>query len=107
MIVETLLVKLLEKYSDYFGYTTYVFKYLDQYDIDSHNCKLMICTRYPNWSCRELEIGDIGYVDIEIVKAGIDTYYNGEKQVFYKHNAKRFIKFIDKSNNQNKEEYTL
>lgn len=106
MTIETLLVELKEQYSDYFGYITYVFKYLDEFDINSHNCKMMVCTRYPNWNCRELKVGDVGYVDIEIVRAGIDTWYDGEKQVPYKHNAKRFMKFIDKTDTK-KGEYTL
>ena len=96
MTIETLFVELSAVYKDYFGYITYVFKYLDQYDIDHHECKMMCCTRYPNWQTRELQIGDIGYVDIEVVRAGIDTWFDGEKQVPYRNNAKRFIRFVDK-----------
>ena len=107
MTIETLLVELSAVYTDYFGYITYVFKYLDEYDIENHKCKCMCCTRYPNWQSRDLKIGDVGYVNIEVVRAGIDTWFDGEKQVPYKHNAKRFIKFIDKPDDKNKEEYTL
>lgn len=107
MTTETLLVELSAIYTDYFGYITYVFKYLDEYDINIHRCKVMCCTRYPNWQSRELKIGDIGYVDIEIVSAGIDTWFDGEKQVPYKNNAKRFIRFVDKPSSKNPNEYSL
>ena len=106
MKVETLLVELSAVHTDYFGYITYVFKYLDQYDVDNHKCKMMCCTRYPNWQSRDLKIGDVGYVDIEVVIAGKDTWFDGEKQVPYKNNAKRFIRFIDKPS-ENSNEYSL
>ena len=101
-----MLVKLTAEFKDYFGYITYVFEYLDQYDVDTHKCKVIICTRYPNWNCRDLNVGDIGYVDIEVVRAGIDTWYDGEKQVPYRYNAKRFIRFVDKPS-ENSNEYSL
>ena len=107
MTIETALVELVSEYTDYFGYITYVFKYLDNFDINVHNCKIMVCTRYPNWNCRELKIGDTGYVEVEIVRAGIDTWFDGKKQVPYKNNATRFMKFIEKSDDKNKGEYTL
>lgn len=101
-----MLVELIEEFCDYYGYITYVFKFLDEFDIETHKSKLLVCTRYPNWNCRTLKLGDVGYVNIEVVRAGIDTYFDGEKQVPFKHNASRFIKFIDKTD-KNKEEYTL
>ena len=91
----TLLCKLIASTTDYFGYTTYVFRLLDPEDIAIWTYKTLTCTRYPNWQCRELQIGDEGYVEINIVKAGIDTWYDGEKQIPYKNNAKQFLKFID------------
>lgn len=106
MIVETNLVKLVAQTSDSYGYITYVFNYLDQYDINKYECKSMVCTRYPNWNCRDLKIGDEGYVNTETVRAGIDTWFNGEEQVPYRYNSVRFIKFIDKPS-ENSNEYSL
>ena len=106
MTIQNNLVKLLATF-DHNGYISYVFKYLDEFDVKKYKDKVIICTRYPNWDCRELKVGDIGYVEIEVVRAGIDTYYDGEKQVPYRNNAKRFIKFVDKPKSENPGEYTL
>lgn len=91
---------------DSFGYITYVFKLLDEADKEVWKYKHITCTRYPNWQCKQLKIGDIGFIEINIVKAGVDTWYDGINQIPYKHNANQFIKFIDKPNIES-EEYTL
>ena len=84
------------------GYIAYVFQYLNDDDIKRYGGEYVICTRYPNWMHRNLKVEDVGFVEIETVRAGIDTWFDGEKQVPYRYNAKRFIKFIDKpSSNTN------
>ena len=102
----TVLVQLIAISLDPFGYITYVFKLLDENDISIWKYKHITCTRYPNWQCRELKVGDTGFAEISIVKAGIDTWYDGESQIPYKNNAKQFLRFID-INQEESEEYTL
>lgn len=106
MIIQNCLVKLLAAVTDSFGYTSYVFKYLDENDKIRYNDEGVICTRYPNWQTRMLKEGEVGYVEIEVVRAGIDEYYDGEKMVKFKQNAKRFIKFVEKPKEE-EEDYTL
>lgn len=102
----TVFVKLIASSTDPFGYITYVFELLDDCDIETWKYKHLTCVRYPNWQCRQLKIGDTGFVEVNIVKAGIDTWYNGEKQIPYKNNAKQFLRFIEKGEHET-EEYTL
>ena len=106
MIIQNCLIEVVGEYNNR-GYITYVFKYLDEDDVKRYHDKVLICTRYPNWDCKDLKRGDVGYVEIEIVRAGIDTWFDGKKQIPYKNNAKRFIKFIDKPKEEGKEDYTL
>ena len=87
--------KLIASSTNVFGYTTYIFELLDQSDIDIWKYRHISCTRYPNWQCRQLKIGDTGFVEINIVKAGIDTWYDGENLIPYKKDANQFIKFIE------------
>lgn len=102
----TVLSKLVASLTNSLGYTTYIFELLDEYDREIWKYKHISCTRYPNWQCRELKIGDTGFVEINIVKAGIDTWYDGEKQVPYKNSANQFIRFVDKDKTD-EEAYTL
>ena len=102
----TVFVKLVASSTDPCGYITYVFELLDEYDIEIWKYKHVTCVRYPNWQCRQLKIGDTGFVEINIVKAGIDTWYDGENQIPYKNNAKQFLRFIDKEETE-EEEYIL
>lgn len=91
----TVLAKLVASSTDPFGYIKYAFKLLDDNDIEVWKYKHITCTRYPNWKCRELKIGDIGFVEINIVKAGVDTWYDGVNQIPYKNDAKQFINFME------------
>ena len=106
MIIQNCLVELVAKLEHNYGYFSYVFKYLNPEDVTRYNDNYVICTRYPNWQHAIINIGDIGYVEIEVVRAGIDTWFDGEKQVPYRNNAARFIKFIDKPHEKSNE-YSL
>ena len=107
MIIQNCLVELVTQIEHDYGYKAYVFKYLEESDVVRYNDNYIICTRYPNWNHREIKDGEIGFVEIEVVRAGIDTWFDGEKQVPYKNNASRFIKFIEKPNDKNIGEYIL
>lgn len=72
-------------------YTIYVFQ-----DIKSE--EYIMCTRLPNWNVPNIDIGDIGFLQYQMVKAG-DEYYNpftGEKCRFNYSNI-YFNNFILKS----------
>lgn len=82
------------------GYITYVFKNLDNNDLfDSY----LMCTQFPNWQCRELQINDIGYVTVEEHIAGVDTFFDGKNFQKYGFTGIQFIKFIDEPININSE----
>ena len=40
-----------------------------------------MCVRWPNWECRQLKNGESGYLDFKEVRAGIDTWYDGSRQL--------------------------
>ena len=83
-----------------------MFELLDDCDIETWKYRHLTCVRYPNWQCRQLNIGDVGFVEVNIVKAGIDTWYDGIRQVPYKNSAKQFLRFIEKGEHETGE-YTL
>lgn len=90
----TVLAKLVAKERDNMDYTTYVFECLDKEIIKQ--TKYIMCVRYPNWNCREIKLGEIGYLRFNEIIAGVDTWFDGEKQVPYKYNDVQFLKFIEK-----------
>jgi len=73
------------------NYTIYVFKDLDKKEY-------IMCTKLPNWNTPNLNIGDIGFVKYQIVKAG-DEYYDPIREIttIYKYSNIYFINFINKS----------
>ena len=90
----TVLAKLLASEEDSFGYITYVFECLDE-DVIKET-RYIMCTRYPNWDHRKIEIGEIGFLNFFEIKAGIDKWYDGKNFVPYRYNNIQFIKFIEK-----------
>lgn len=71
-------------------YTLYVFK-------DLESGAYLMCTRLPNWSVPEMNIGDEGFLQIELVKAG-EKYFDvasGEYD-FYKYSNVYFKNFMKK-----------
>lgn len=79
---------------DTLGYTTYVFECLDTEVIKY--TKYIMCTRYPNWDHRQIELGEIGYLSFVEIRAGIDKWFNGKDMIPYNYNNIQFIKFIEK-----------
>lgn len=39
-----------------------------------------MCTQPPNWSAATINYGDIGYLEVKPVIAGIDEWYDGDTQ---------------------------
>ncbi len=90
----TILGMLVADNTDGLGYTTYVFECLDE-EI-RNKTKYIMCTRYPNWEGPEIQIGEIGFLSFFEIRAGIDTWYDGNKMIPYRYNNIQFIKFIKK-----------
>lgn len=100
----TILAKLLASEEDTLGYITYVFLCLDK-EIQRQT-KYLMCTRFPNWEHRNLEIGEIGYLTIFEIRAGIDKWFDGNKMVPYNYNNIQFLKFI-KNPKKNSHKFTI
>lgn len=97
----TVLAKLVAKEKDVLGYITYVFECLDV-DV-AKDFRYVMCTRYPNWNHRNIELEEVGYLNFMEVKAGVDTWFDGSKMVPYAYNGVQFIKFIHKPRSKNYE----
>ena len=96
----TIHVVLKAKNIDIGGYITYVFENLNQTD---YNSKYLMCVQFPNWNQTEINIGDVGYVNVRYVKEGISQWYDGEKMQVYKYTNVVFLKFIKEPEKVNKE----
>lgn len=85
--------KLIAIRRDAGNYIVYVFKNIFPKDNED---KFIMCTRFPNWNCGELEIGDIGYVKVQIVEAGRNAWYDNEHQklVPYNYSGIHFLDFV-------------
>lgn len=90
----TILAKLLASEQDYLGYITYVFECLDEEIIEE--TRYIMCTRFPNWDHRKIEIGEVGFLSFFEIRAGVDKWYDGANLVPYRYNNIQFIKFIEK-----------
>lgn len=87
------LVQLVASEIDSLGYITYVFKRLEDY---TDLTKYIMAIQYPNWDHKKLELGDIGYLHYEEIRAGIDKWFDGTQMVPYNYNTIQFIKFVYK-----------
>ena len=99
----TVLAQLVAKESDIAGYITYVFECLDK-EIDT---KYIMCTRYPNWNHRVIDIGEVGYLNSCEIRAGVDQWFDGEKMIPYNYNGIQFNKFVSKPREKDKNEYIM
>lgn len=72
-------------------YTMYVFKKLNS---DGY----IMCTRLPSWNTPNISIGEKGFLNYQIVKAG-EFYYNPttDKTEKYRYSNIYFMNFINKS----------
>ena len=90
--MQTIYAKLLAMENDYCGYITYVFQNLNPSDLDY---QYIMCVRFPNWQHRSININDEGYLTIRYVQEGVDTWFDGKNNVYYKYTNVIFIKFIE------------
>lgn len=97
----TVLAQLVAKESDTMGYITYVFECLEE-DIIKET-RYIMCTRFPNWEHRNIDIGEIGYLNFFEIQAGIDKWFNGTDMIPYRYNCIQFIKFVSKPKKSNQE----
>ena len=92
------LTKLIASERDSLGYITYVFECLEDYMISQ--TKYIMCIRYPNWDHKKIEIGDVGYLHCEEIRAGVDKWFNGKEMIPYNYNSVQFIKFVYKHDDE-------
>ena len=98
----TIKSQLVAKEHDLLDYTTYVFKCLESDVPFGH--KYCMMTRCPNWNHRDIDIGEIGYVEYEEVKAG-DNWYNPQTKTYVPYNYTNiyFIKFVKEVDSSKKD----
>jgi hypothetical protein len=77
-------------------YTMYVFKKLE-------DGEYIMCTKLPNWQTPDVNIGDIGFLQYQEVKAGEPFFNLGSQRTdIYKYSNIYFVNFILKPDiNQN------
>jgi hypothetical protein len=96
----TLYVKLKAKYIDIGDYITYVFENLNAKKYDD---QYLMCVQFPNWNQSDIEINEIGYVNVRYVTEGISQWFDGEKMNVYKYTNIIFLKFVKEPNIVNNE----
>lgn len=94
LITMTVLAKLVAKEDDCMGYITYVFECLEE-DIIKES-RYILCTRFPNWEHRDINLEEVGYLQFIEIKAGIDKWFDGTNMIPYRYNNIQFIKFVRK-----------
>ena len=86
-----------------FAYTNYVFKFLDESDIQKYNSEYLMCTRFPSWDHRAIELFEEGYLEFKVNYAGDQYYSSSDSQSYcYKYNSVQFNKFVAKPANVDK-----
>jgi len=73
------------------SYTNYVFK-------DNESNEYIFCTKLPNWQIPSIDMGDIGYLQYQQVKAG-ESYYDPAKEteIAYRYSNCYLVNFVRKS----------
>lgn len=94
--METILGKLVAKEIESGGYITYVFEIEEREEIKSLQTKYIMCTQFPNWEHRELQLGEVGYLSYQEIIAGVTQWFDGKDMVKYRYNMIQFLKFITK-----------
>ena len=88
------LVKLVADEPNPLGYITYVFECLEEQDRAFSKYIMMI--RFPNWEAKQINLGEVGYVEFEEIRAGMDKWFDGNSMIPYRYNMIQFIRFISK-----------
>lgn len=99
--------KLMAAVADPMQYITYVFEILDENLIE--NTKYIMCVKFPNWDTPTIEIGEIGFVHFEIIKAGEDKWWDHKTQryVSYNYDMTQFIKFVPEPKPEDVHKYIM
>lgn len=90
----TVLAKLVAKDKDCQQYITYVFECLE--DWSKRQSPYIMCTQFPNWETKSINLGDVGYLEFMEIKAGIDKWFDGKNMIPYNYNMVQFIRFVEK-----------
>lgn len=85
--------KLVTKQTDLFSYTTYAFQNLE-------SLQYILCTRFPNWEHKSINIGEEGILHFREVIAGEDKWYRDGNYTPYNYTGWHFIKFIPFKENE-------
>ena len=101
----TILARLVAKEADALGYITYVFECLDEEIFK--DTKYVMCTRYPNWNHRTIDIDEVGYLNFFEIRAGIDKWFDGEKMIPYNYSGIQFDKFVSRPKEKDKNKYVM
>lgn len=91
--IQTQKVKLLAQHDEPGGYIVYIFEKAEYEKLCE---KYIMCTRFPNWQCGELSIGDTGFLKCREVEGGKDAWYNSYNDTYvpYKYTDIHFLDFI-------------
>ena len=89
----TILSEVLTFEEDLAGYVTYIFRNIESKDTFT---EYVMCTKYPNWDCGDIKIGDIGFLTFEEHIAGLDKWFDGREYHYYNYTGIQLIKFIKK-----------
>ena len=98
----TIRCKVLTKEKDICGYSTIVFKNLDEAPFGH---KYIMTVVFPNWQSYIPEIGESGFLTYNEVIAGKNTWFDRETgmQVPYNYTNIIFIKFVKEVDSSTKE----
>jgi hypothetical protein len=82
-------------------YTIYVFKIVDTNEY-------IFCTRLPNWQVPSIDVGDVGFLQYQIVTAG-EEYYDPDTKSrgVYGYSNVYFMNFVRKTDLVKSKEITL
>ena len=89
----TILAVLEAKVDEGMGYTTYVFRNIEENRWDT---KYKMVTRCPNWNHRSINIGEEGFLTYDDHVAGKSQWFDGKDLQFYRYTMSQFLKFVTK-----------
>ena len=88
-------------------YMTYVFQLVDVDDAARIGNKYVLCTQFPNWEHRQINIDEVGYLQFKEIVPGIHTWFDGSEFKNYNYYMIQFIKFVPEHTKADDTNYTL